>query len=1259
MGHFNNMSNQSKARKAKKLREKKLSYDALEDRKLLAVGNLGYTGWSDNGPSSTQEMGKLADAFTNSPEADSWSLWWNAPNGWSTDTAGNLATGEIGNIDSYRPLKKQSGTNTWTVDGDDIGNNGAPGEHLRASPTVWHPGFAYNGTSSHQDRFVIASFTASESGFYKFKDLKLNVDSSSTDGVELYVHVENEFRFNNIHARGSNGTFSNDIGYVAAGDRIFVAVGGYNQFNSDRFTPSFTLERVLPRDEPLRSLPGKVTNKTITTRNPYGSIKAALANLKENQKIKFNYQGSGSVVTLNAPADAPEDYFFELVRKKNVEIDLNGLELRLNDRTRAFMRISSSENVIIKNGIIDYTDQQLPFTQGKVIDVQSKHVDFVLSPGFVSPVQYGNPGASDFNDNSEFKLNTYAVSTDGSGRIIGTTGLHYTPDPTAVHRLTKLDSTSNVYRLKLHAPEGLRKDDGIVVQARKNRALFGIYHASKQVTFSNITVYSAPSTFIGSSHATNINVIDSKIDIRPGRWKSINADAVHIQSSRDGGAWVENSVFNGAGDDIMNFYTSPLVFTGLPSQLTATTWKAPVKQAPSHAPGFDNLLPVTKDVVKEGDEFTIYEPIFGTSRATQPDQFATVVGWDLDAAGKITHLHFDGIAPKQTGTPAPGTGAVVTPSDDDVRDNWTLYNRSVSKSAVVIGNQFLNSKRHGIYVMSSQTQILDNTFSGLAGQAVAGRNETGWPLGSFANSVLVQGNMFSDNGTGRKAMDEEFQSGDVSFLATRYLPDPDPTNSEDESIPDVFLNKPWYYYKNLEIRDNVFYHWRKAAITVRNARNVNIVGNTILAPQKFHDLDDTDDGTVNYDPRDPNRFNDNTAIRLSYSATGAVSDNYTADLGINRDTLNELGKKFYFTPGFEQNNFPTGTNVPNVSISQLKAWFKFDRRLYDSQLSGIATDSSIDAVNKLTFWKAGSRRNFGGTGNPVVDPAVNQYSRIGQLEYAAWFDGAQNGITINSADNINNNVASKRTVGMWVNMTGTVKNSAVPRVIYEEGNATRGFNMYVQKQKVYVGAWDGGWSTFLEMEASTGWHHMAFVLNASDTSTTPQDNAFKAFMDGTVMDQGSGKKVGIRGGHTGLGMNSGNSRIASGSAATMDLFQGYLDDVRIYNRALSNADVAALAFKRNGSAWDFEPPIARPQVVESTRPVDSGRTNFASSAKQNMLYQPQEMEQPTLAGSVVADQMTNVDSFDQSRATATESNSVDDFSPLVDDLISDMEFEIA
>jgi hypothetical protein len=108
--------------------------------------------------------------------------------------------------------------------------------------------------------------------------------------------------------------------------------------------------------------------------------------------------------------------------------------------------------------------------------------------------------------------------------------------------------------------------------------------------------------------------------------------------------------------------------------------------------------------------------------------------------------------------------------------------------------------------------------------------------------------------------------------------------------------------------------------------------------------------------------------------------------------------------------------------------------------------------------------------------------------------------------------------------------------------------------------------------AGTGWHHFVFVFDHTN-------NARNLYVDGSV--SGSTDTSGLAIGYTGDGSNTFIGRHGASSA---NFFNGSIDDVRVYNRALTASDVAQLyAYTSpfNGTATTIKNAVLR-----------SGKFNF-------------------------------------------------------------------
>ena len=153
-------------------------------------------------------------------------------------------------------------------------------------------------------------------------------------------------------------------------------------------------------------------------------------------------------------------------------------------------------------------------------------------------------------------------------------------------------------------------------------------------------------------------------------------------------------------------------------------------------------------------------------------------------------------------------------------------------------------------------------------------------------------------------------------------------------------------------------------------------------------------------------------------------------------------------------------------------------------------------------------------------------------------------------------------------------------MLYEEGDATRGLNLYLYDRRLYAGGWnrptgESGWEgTFIStaqwesthIGGAGQWHHVALVLSGGETVT---DGALTLYVDGRLIGSGPGSQLWGHGSDIGLGGAGGQAwwdatRFHDGPPTyaddwTQQTFKGLLDEVRVYNRALTAEQVRGLA----------------------------------------------------------------------------------------------------
>ena len=179
---------------------------------------------------------------------------------------------------------------------------------------------------------------------------------------------------------------------------------------------------------------------------------------------------------------------------------------------------------------------------------------------------------------------------------------------------------------------------------------------------------------------------------------------------------------------------------------------------------------------------------------------------------------------------------------------------------------------------------------------------------------------------------------------------------------------------------------------------------------------------------------------------------------------------------------------------------------------------------------------------------------------ALQLDGSADYAAVNASNDLTNRTVNKRTVSLWFYAN---ENGNRRQVLFEEGGGSRGLSIYLQGGRLNVGGWnipESGWQgTWLSKSVGTRqWHHVSLVLNGS---ASVQNNALIAYHNGQEFGRGRGSQVWAHGDPIGLGAANAVTRYQSGSTGDSgaNSLNGYLDEVRVYNRVLSASEVAGLA----------------------------------------------------------------------------------------------------
>jgi len=187
------------------------------------------------------------------------------------------------------------------------------------------------------------------------------------------------------------------------------------------------------------------------------------------------------------------------------------------------------------------------------------------------------------------------------------------------------------------------------------------------------------------------------------------------------------------------------------------------------------------------------------------------------------------------------------------------------------------------------------------------------------------------------------------------------------------------------------------------------------------------------------------------------------------------------------------------------------------------------------------------------------------LAGAVQFDGNNDLITFSDSSAINTADQTDRTVALWFKADDA---SSGTQVLFEEGGGTNGAAIYLSGGNLYVDMWVG--STFRATLSNPvpndgAWHHAAFTYTY-DSGTS--SGYMKGYLDGTLF--GTETNVDVFSSHsddTGIGDVNGSTNLQVGGG---DAFAGLIDEFRLYNRPLSDAEISEIAIKGYTYSWDFK-----------------------------------------------------------------------------------------
>ena len=464
-------------------------------------------------------------------------------------------------------------------------------------------------------------------------------------------------------------------------------------------------------------------------------------------------------------------HLIELKNSKNIIIDGNGSEIIIHNPLKGFFSIFKSQNIIVKNLVIDY--DPLPFTQGKIIavDVKKKTFDFQIDEGFPS-----------LNNDMFQKANrVWGMLMDPKipGKLKDGAPNYY-----ASKDFQELEP--GTFRIKMGGPRLLtfmEVGDLYVHVARNNGSTIFKSNMSKNITYLNNVSYTSPAGSYAAVNMEEWNIIGCEVKLKEGRIHSANADCMHVNGGKFG-PWIENSLFEGYSDDAINMKNSK---RHILKQISSTEL-------------------IIKSKVVKGDVLRIYNPREGKYLGTY----------------KVLNSKSLGNSQIQVTLDKPLTETLKV--GETKKDDIAYMDNESNESFVIKNNTFRNARRYGILIQASNGLIEKNIFENLSQSAISLINGVDWGEGFIAHNIIINQNIFNNCGYDETYLKQK-NFATIQMRVTKLK------NPDAKTKWSGVATAQWQGLDNIQITNNIF-SYNKRALSVESSTNTVIKGNKFLRNSK-------------------------------------------------------------------------------------------------------------------------------------------------------------------------------------------------------------------------------------------------------------------------------------------------------------------------------------------------------------------------------------------------------------------------------------------
>jgi|GEM_PF-6277729 len=174
-------------------------------------------------------------------------------------------------------------------------------------------------------------------------------------------------------------------------------------------------------------------------------------------------------------------------------------------------------------------------------------------------------------------------------------------------------------------------------------------------------------------------------------------------------------------------------------------------------------------------------------------------------------------------------------------------------------------------------------------------------------------------------------------------------------------------------------------------------------------------------------------------------------------------------------------------------------------------------------------------------------------------DGDGDFVSIPNSTDINIGVYPERTIALDFKADDVTTR----QVLYAEGATVRGLVIYIDSGDLYIGGWnipdgESGWDpVYISTPITAGqWFSVGLVLDAGPAIVP---DALTGYFDGDAFGAVPGSQLWPHGGMIGIGGVNDATIFHDGPSSAPSNFDGMIDNFHLYNDALSDAEMDALA----------------------------------------------------------------------------------------------------